>query len=82
MCRFISDEINMIKSGFNGWFEALQGQSIYIPAVAVNLVDFNGTGKYRDPEFVWTQKIVPVGLKFLTSNKLGEKYQNALFVGR
>ena len=38
-------------------------------------------GKYRDPEFVWTQKIVPVGLKFLTSNKLGEKYQNDLFVG-
>ena len=59
----------MIKSGFNGGFEALQVQSIYIPAAAVNLVDFNGTGKYRDPEFVWTQKIVPVGLKFLTSNK-------------
>ncbi len=39
----------MIKSGFNGGFEALQGQSIYVPAVAVNLVDFNGTGKYRDP---------------------------------
>ena len=71
----------MIKSGFNGGFEALQVQSIYVPAVAVNLVDFNGTGKYRDSEFVWTQKIVPVGLKFLTSNKLGEKYQNDLFVG-
>ncbi|HSF49225.1 MAG TPA: PQQ-dependent sugar dehydrogenase [Nitrososphaeraceae archaeon] len=79
--RFISDEINMIEPGFNGGFEALQGQSIYVPAAAVNLVDFNGTGKYRDPEFVWTQKIVPVGLKFLTSNKLGEKYQNDLFVG-
>ena len=79
--RFINDEINMIEQGFNGGFEALQGQSIYVPAAAVNLVDFNGTGKYRDPEFVWTQKIVPVGLKFLTSNKLGEKYQNDLFVG-
>jgi glucose/arabinose dehydrogenase/plastocyanin len=79
--RFISDEINMIEPGFNGGFEALQGQSIYVPAAAVNLVDFNGTGKYRDPEFVWTQKIVPVGLKFLTSNKLGEEYENDLFVG-
>jgi aldose sugar dehydrogenase len=79
--RFISDEINMIKPGFNGGFEALQGQSIYVPAATINLVDFNGTGKYRDPEFVWTQKIVPVGLKFLTSNKLGEKYQNDLFIG-
>ena len=68
--RFISYKINMIKLGFNGGFEALQDQSIYIPAVAVNLVDFNGPGKYRDPEVLWTQKIVPVGLKFLTSNNL------------
>ena len=43
--RFINDEINMIEQGFNGGFEALQGQSIYVPAAAVNLVDFNGTRK-------------------------------------
>jgi aldose sugar dehydrogenase len=32
-------------------------------------------------QFVWTQKIVPVGLKFLTSSKLGEKYENDMFLG-
>ena len=79
--RIISDEINLIVPGFNGGFEALQGPSTYVPAAPADLVYFNGTGKYRDPEFVWTQKVVPVGLKFLTSNKLGEKYENDIFVG-
>lgn len=79
--RIISDEVNLVEPGFNGGFEALQGPSTYVPAAAANLVDFNGTGKYRDPEFVWTQKVVPVGLKFLTSNKLGEKYENDIFLG-
>lgn len=77
----LSDEINLIEPGFNGGFEALQGPSTYVPAGPADLVYFNGTGKYRDPEFVWTQKVVPVGLKFLTSNKLGEKYENDIFVG-
>ena len=79
--RIISDEINLIEPGFNGGFEALQGPRTYVPAAPADLVYFNGTGKYRDPEFVWTQKVVPVGLKFLTSNKLGEKYENDIFVG-
>jgi len=79
--RIISDEINLIEPGFNGGFEALQGPSTFVPAAPADLVYFNGTGKYRDPEFVWTQKVVPVGLKFLTSDKLGEKYENDIFVG-
>jgi len=79
--RFISDEINLIRAGFNGGFETIQGQSVYVPAAPTGLVNFNGTGKYSDPEFVWTEKIVPVGLKFLNSDKLGVKYQNDLFVG-
>jgi glucose/arabinose dehydrogenase len=79
--RIRDDEVNLIKPGFNGGFEAIQGQSIYTPAAPADLVTFNGTGIYRDPEFVWTQKIVPVGLTFLTSNKLGTNYENDLFLG-
>jgi len=79
--RFINDEINRIEPGFNGGFEAIQGQSIYVPAAVSNLVNFNGSGKYSDPEFVWTQKVVPVGLTFLTSDKLGSQYENDMFVG-
>jgi len=79
--RIIDDEINLIEPGFNGGFEALQGPSVYVPAAVADLVNFNGSGKYYDPQFVWNQKVVPVGLKFLTSSKLGEKYENDLFVG-
>lgn len=79
--RFINDEVNLIKPGFNGGFETIQGPSTYVPAAPTGLVDFNGTGIYRDPEFVWTQKVVPVGLKFLNSDKLGPNYQNDMFIG-
>ncbi len=79
--RIIDDEINIIEPGFNGGFEALQGPSVYVPAAVPDLVNFNGSGKYSDPEFVWNQKVVPVGLKFLTTSKLGEKYENDLFLG-
>jgi glucose/arabinose dehydrogenase len=44
-------------------------------------VNFNRSGRYNDPEFVWTQKVVPTGLKFLTSEKLGSQYHNDIFVG-
>jgi aldose sugar dehydrogenase len=79
--RIINDEINLIEPRFNGGFEALQGPSIIVPAAPANLVSFNVTGKYRDPEFTWIQKVVPTGLKFLTSNKLGDKYENDMFLG-
>lgn len=79
--RFISDEINLVDPGFNGGFETIQGPSTYVPAAPTGLVDFNGTGKYKDPEFTWTEKVVPVGLTFMNSDKLGNSYQNDLFVG-
>jgi glucose/arabinose dehydrogenase len=79
--RIINDEINLVKPGFNGGFEAIQGQSVYTPAAPADLVDFNGTGIYRNPEFVWTQKVVPIGLTYLNSNKLGTNYENDLFLG-
>ncbi|MFL6402400.1 MAG: PQQ-dependent sugar dehydrogenase [Nitrososphaeraceae archaeon] len=79
--RIINNEINLIEPRFNGGFEALQGPSIIVPAAPANLVSFNGTGKYHDPEFTWIQKVVPTGLKFLTSNKLGDKYENDIFLG-
>jgi aldose sugar dehydrogenase len=45
-----------------------------------NLSNFNGKGKYSDPEFIWNQTIGITALKFLDSDKLGKKYKNDLFV--
>lgn len=79
--HFINDEINLIRPGFNSGYGTIQGLSIYFPSSPSALIYFNGSGRYSDPEFVWEQKAVPTGLKFLTSDKLGKEYLNDIFVG-
>ena len=47
-----------------------------------DLVNFEGKGKYSDPEFAWIETVGPTALKFLNSdNKLGIQYVNDMFVG-
>jgi aldose sugar dehydrogenase len=91
------DEINLVEPGFNsGWIlvqgiwkpkydperggDLIAGEEL-LDADRKNLVDFTGRGKYSPPEFVWNYTVGPTALKFLNSNKLGEKYENDLFVG-
>ena len=47
----------------------------------INLVNFNGKGKFSSPEFVWDQPVGPTALLFLASDKLGAEYENDIFVG-
>ena len=79
--HWINDEINIGRLGFNSGYGIVQGLSKYFPAAPTALVNFNGSGRYNEPEFVWTQKVVPTGLKFLTSEKIGSQYHNDMFVG-
>ena len=46
----------------------------------ISFVEFQGRGKYSDPEFVWNMTVGVTALKFLDSKKLGEKYENDMFV--
>src|SRR5215212_9926586 len=85
------DEINLVEPGFNsGWQEVHGMASIAIAADNNNnnfnptddLVNFEGKGKYSDPEFAWIETVGPTALKFLNSdNKLGMQYVNDMFVG-
>ena len=85
------DEINLVEPGFNSGWEKVQGiwvlnQTRYKEGVLndsskVEFVDFNGKGKYSNPEFVWDKSVAPTALVFLNSNKLGQQYQNDIFVG-
>jgi glucose/arabinose dehydrogenase len=86
------DEINLVKPGFNsGWsqvagiWEAGSKPGPVVGADSNNppkdLVTFDGKGVYRAPEFTWLQTIAPTALKFLNSGKLGDKYENTMFVG-
>ena len=89
-----NDEINLVEPGFNsGWIQ-VQGMSSILnnnefspenengeDSASDGLVDFDGKGKYSDPEFVWSVTLGPTALIFLHSDRLGQQYQNDIFVG-
>ena len=86
------DEINLVEPGFNSGWEKVQGiwklnqtkskNGIYDESSDnVKLVDFDDEGKYSSPEFVWDKPVGPTALLFLASDKLGEEYENDIFVG-
>jgi aldose sugar dehydrogenase len=83
------DEINLVEPGFNSGWVKVQGfwipQTYFGGPVAstppAGLVDFGGKGKYSPPEFVWNQTVGVTAIKFLNSAKLGQQYQNTIFVG-
>jgi glucose/arabinose dehydrogenase len=92
-----ADEINLVEPGFNSGWKQLMGmaslQEEFDPDK--DLVDFGGRGKYSDPEFQWTSgggggdddsepmriNPAPTAIAFLNSDKLGEQYENDMFVG-
>jgi aldose sugar dehydrogenase len=83
------DEINLVEPGFNSGWEKVQGireaedycGGPVAPEEPDDLVDFDGKGKYSDPEFTWRLPVGVTSIKFLDSNKLGKDYQNDIFVG-
>jgi aldose sugar dehydrogenase len=84
------DEINLVKPGFNSGFNKVQGfwqelkhkTIVNVTGTPKGLVDFNGTGKYSPPEFAWFKPSTGLtATKFLNSTKLGQKYENDMFVG-
>nr|MDQ3853073.1 PQQ-dependent sugar dehydrogenase [Thermoproteota archaeon] len=79
------DEINLVLPGFNSGWADIQG-----PALAPenegadpeeDLVNFGGTGVYREPEFAWQNTVGLTAIHFLNSTALGEQYANDMFVG-
>jgi glucose/arabinose dehydrogenase len=90
-----ADEVNLVRPGFNSGWEGVQGiwepivnQSGDGGSIAGNellnpndkLVNFDGKGVYSEPEFIWKSTVAPTAIKFLDSDKLGQKYENDLFI--
>jgi len=83
------DEINLVEPGFNSGWKKVQGiwylkasnLGEEINGTPEGLVDFDGKGKYRLPDFTWKGRYGPTAIKFLDSAKLGKQYENDLFVG-
>ena len=84
------DEINLVEPGFNSGWEKVQGiwklndtrekEGIFNDS-DIEFIDFDGKGRYSNPEFVWDRPVAPTALVFLTSDKLGQQYENDMFVG-
>ena len=74
----------MVEPGFNSGWQEIQGMagmaSFENYFDANDLVQFEGKGKYSDPELVWMDTEGPTAAKFLVSDKLGTQYKNDLFV--
>ena len=83
------DEINLVEPGFNSGWRKVQGmwtvetgeiKGKWVSEKPSNLEDFGNKGKYSSPEFTWSKTVGPTALKFLTTDKLGKKYENDLLV--
>src|ERR687889_128360 len=89
-----ADEVNLVKAGFNGGWKQFMGMISdqidkgFDPNTA--FVNFGGKGIYSDPKFQWNSSVskgsmrinpAPTSITFLNSDKLGEQYENDMFVG-
>lgn len=86
------DKINLVNPGFNSGYNKIDGiwlrgynidqteKQHVAPLHPNDLVDFGGKGKYYTPQFTWFRKVVPTGITFLNSNKMGSLYKNDMFV--
>jgi aldose sugar dehydrogenase len=76
------DELNLVMPGFNGGWKKVMGMSYLTKGFNTSdLEDFGGTGKYYDPQFEWRGSLGITDVVFLASDRLGEQYENNLFVG-
>jgi Glucose/sorbosone dehydrogenases len=84
------DEINLVEPGFNSGWAKVQGMWVvnkvteridqHTSVASVKLENFNGTGRYSNPEFSWLTPVGPTSLVFMKSDKLGIKYKNDILV--
>lgn len=74
------DEINVVPPGFNSGWKKLMGPIALSNVTESQLFNLQGS-KYADPVFSWRRSIGVTDIEFFTSDKLGEKYKNNIFVG-
>ena len=75
------DEINFVEPGFNSGWRQIMGLGERDERLDPDdLVDFEGKGKYSDPEFAWKKTVGLTSLKFFNSDKYGKEYQDGMFV--
>jgi len=66
---------------YRGYFEGIYNKTTEDNVTDLkDLVNFEGRGKYSDPEFIWNMTVGVTAIKFFPSDKLGGEYRDDLFV--
>jgi glucose/arabinose dehydrogenase len=82
------DEINLVEPGFNSGWKKVQGvwevgpvgnQGVEVTSPS-ELVTFNGTEKYSNPEFMWNASTGLTAIQFINSEIYGQGLRNDLLV--
>jgi aldose sugar dehydrogenase len=77
----VYDEINIVEPGFNsGWHKVMGPLGRNNMTVENDLNTFDGA-KYQDPLFSWYAPVGVTDIEFFNSTKLGDKYDDNIFVG-
>jgi glucose/arabinose dehydrogenase len=77
----VYDEINVVEPGFNsGWHKIIGPIGRTNMTVENDLIIFDGA-RYQDPVFSWYGPVGVTDIEFFNSTKLGDKYDDNLFVG-
>ena len=77
----VYDEINIVEPGFNSGWHKIMGPIVRTNMTIENdLIIFDGA-KYGDPIFSWYAPVGVTDIAFLNSTRLGEKYDDNVFVG-
>lgn len=74
------DELNVVPAGFNSGWKKLTGPMSLSNVTQGDLFHLDGS-KYADPVFSWRHSVGVTDIEFFTSDKLGDKYKDNIFVG-
>jgi glucose/arabinose dehydrogenase len=91
--EIIGDEINLVEPGFKSGWNKVQGvwlgtangsiesEKCLFDSKDKELVDFEGIGRYSEPELSWYENAGLTALRFLNSSIYGKEFENDMFVG-
>jgi glucose/arabinose dehydrogenase len=75
------DEINVVRPGFNSGWNKVYGPIERRNVTEDDLVNLGNSSTYADPVFSWRPTIGVTDIEFFNSTRLGNIYENNLFVG-
>lgn len=75
------DEINVVRPGLNSGWHLLTGPMSRAPGITEGSLMYLQGAHYRDPVFSWKQSVGVTDIEFMTSDRLGDRYTNNIFVG-